>query len=220
MNTVKINQLVTEIKEGKEVEVVWRELLAELKKHKKQIVASYRRDLMNIADTEDIVALYEDCLLDTVANWTVEKNEEYIKYFSASLSKSKNLLIRHSLRDKRVLNSKHTICGDEAINSDTATTVYEMHEDENSLDQFNSIEADIDMKQILDVYENSNKKKRSENRLILEVVIRNAGANSGDYKEELLAVLPKNTTWNYARQKLNRAKSDFKEFYKEISEYL
>lgn len=220
MNTVKINQLVTEIKEGKEVEVVWRELLAELKKHKKQIVASYKRDLMNIADTEDIVALYEDCLLDTVANWTVEKNEEYIKYFSASLSKSKNLLIRHSLRDKRVLNSKHTICGDETLNSDTATTVFEMHEDENSLDKFNSVEADIDMKQILDVYENSNKKKRSENRQILEVVIRNAGANSGDYKEELLAVLPENTSWNYARQKLNRAKSDFKEFYKEISEYL
>lgn len=220
MNTVRINQLVTEIKEGKEVEVVWRELLTELKKHKKQIVASYRKDLINIADTEDIVALYEDCLLDTVANWTVEKNEEYIKYFSASLSKSKNLLIRHSLRDKRVLNSKYTVCGDETLNSDTSTTVYEMKEDENSLDQFSAVEADIDMELILDVYENSNKKKRAENRLILEVVIRNVGANSGDYKDELLAVLPENTTWNYARQKLNRAKLDFKEFYKGISEYL
>lgn len=220
MNTVKINQLVTAIKEGKEVEENWVSLFAELRKHKAQIIRKYRIDLANIASTEDIIALYEDCLMDTVNRWSIEKHEEYIKYFSASLSYSKKTLLTHNLREKRVLNHKHTVSGEETISPESDTTVFEMQEDAEALDQFESVEADLDIKQLLDVYENSNPKKRTENRNILEVVLKNVGCDTGELKSELLAVMPENTTWNNARQKLARAKTDFKSFYKGISEIL
>ncbi len=220
MNTVKVNGLVESIKAGVEVEENWRDLFSELKKHRNKIINSYSRELNNIASTEDVAALYDDCLLSTVGTWTVNKHKEFFKYFSASLSKSKASEFRYAFRDKRVLAVKHTVSGDEVLSGDTSTTIYDMQEDETAIDQYSAVESAIDMKQVFDLYQNSNPKKRTENRMILEVVLANAGNETADYKEELLAVMPENTTWNYARQKLNRAKTDFKEFYKEISEFL
>lgn len=207
--------IAKEIAEGKDR---WQELMRELDAHKKMMCRKYHAYLSKFCSYEDIVATYEDCIIDTIPRLSSEV-ENYITLLSVSFKTRIIDLHKYYTRQKRAVwveTSEETyICDIKSLNMLDASTNMEYGDliaDEGSVSQYEVVETLIQLQTAIKQFALLGNTQKEQAALLM-VELSSACSGNVDRKQELLAVLPDGTSWDSCRQKLKRAKDKFKLFY-------
>lgn len=225
MNFVSENyEMVTciakEIAAGKDS---WQELMHELDDHKKMMCRKYHAYLSKFCTYEDIVAVYDDCVMDTIQEMRVSHTENYLVLLSVAVKARIINLWKHCTRKKRstqiVINGDTVHIVPESLNAQISAdekSIALQIKDQTTENELRYIELVDQLTSQIQQFAKKGSREKEQAKLLL-VELECALYDFSDGKERLLCVLPAGTKWDSCRQKLSRAKKSFREFCNSVT---